>query len=635
MKLRIKLLLLFVLTVSFAFAKKEKMYPVSNISPELQKGADAVIRIKSTLVEVISESKVVYNEKFVITILKDSGKDKALFSEYYSKLSSISSISATVYDAEGNKVKVIPSGEIGDFTAISGFSLYDDSRVKRVDPKYTVYPFTVAYSFERKYNSAYYLHGWYAYEDYNTAVEKFEFKLRTPSDYKFHFKEYNLSDRAKVTEADGFKELVWSLQSLPALKQELLSAFSEQWEPCVAIAPDEFEINGFQGQMDTWESYGKFVYTLNEGRDNLPQETLQQVKALLNDGMSNYEKVAAIYQYSQKKNRYVSIQEGIGGLQPFDAETVDRLSYGDCKALSNYVVTLLRNFGFNAYYTLVHAGEDSFTDKEFVCDYFNHIITCVPVENDTIWLECTNSFLPCGYLGDFTDDRNVLLVTEEGGKMVRTPAFSIQDNNRVLNATLDISDDGSAKGAISSSYKGALFGDEYGLLLLDEVDRRKQVIKSVQVPHFDLIDYNITSHKERKPSVVKELNISIPAFASKMGDRLFFPLNSLNKSSVIPPYSRNRKTPMMISRSYSETDSVSYNIPEGFKSEAVPEPVEIQSEFGAYSCKTVVGDGVITYERTLKIWKNQYPKEKYNDFVEFLEKIAKYDDAKAVLIKAS
>jgi len=53
----------------------------------------------------------------------------------------------------------------------------------------------------------------------------------------------------------------------------------------------------------------------------------------------------------------VSIQIGIGGWQPFDASTVQRLSYGDCKALANYMKTLLEAVGLSANYCLVNAGK--------------------------------------------------------------------------------------------------------------------------------------------------------------------------------------------------------------------------------------------------------------------------------------
>jgi len=67
----------------------------------------------------------------------------------------------------------------------------------------------------------------------------------------------------------------------------------------------------------------------------LPETTKQKVTELTKNAKSREEKARLLYEYVQNKTRYISIQLGIGGFQPFEARVVDETGYGDCKALSN------------------------------------------------------------------------------------------------------------------------------------------------------------------------------------------------------------------------------------------------------------------------------------------------------------
>ena len=120
------------------------------------------------------------------------------------------------------------------------------------------------------------------------------------------------------------------------------------------------------------------------------------------------------------------------------AETVDRLGYGDCKALSNYTRSLLDAVGVKSYYALVTAGENlEEMTESFPSNRFNHAILYVPLANDTLWLECTNQHLPFGYIGGFTDDRKALIITDDGGKLLHTTVYTAANNR--LERTTEIS----------------------------------------------------------------------------------------------------------------------------------------------------------------------------------------------------
>src|SRR4030095_3800912 len=136
---------------------------------------------------------------------------------------------------------------------------------------------------------------------------------------------------------------------------------------------------------------------------------------LVKDAPSESEKIKRIYEYMQNNFRYVSIQLGIGGYRPFSATFTDQKKYGDCKGLSNYMKAALKSVGIKSHIAIINAQYNAEpVDPDFPANNFNHAILCVPGK-DTIWLECTSSSAEFGKLGTFTENRNALLVTENGG----------------------------------------------------------------------------------------------------------------------------------------------------------------------------------------------------------------------------
>lgn len=80
------------------------------------------------------------------------------------------------------------------------------------------------------------------------------------------------------------------------------------------------------------------------------------------------------------------------------AKDVDRLGYGDCKALTNYTRALPQVVGVPSYYTIIY-GDRQRRDlhQDFVSMQGNHAILAVPVKDQIYWLECTSQVHPFGF----------------------------------------------------------------------------------------------------------------------------------------------------------------------------------------------------------------------------------------------
>src|SRR5690606_37057692 len=176
------------------------------------------------------------------------------------------------------------------------------------------------------------------------------------------------------------------------------------------------------------------------------------------------------YKYVQEKTRYISVQVGIGGWKPMPASDVHKLGYGDCKGLTNYTKTLLKQVGVESYYTVIYGGREiKNIDATFSSIQGNHVILCLPLEEEYLWLECTSKTAPFAYNANFTDDRDAIILTPKGGKIVHTKIYPTQANLLSNNATILLQENGD----VSANVTMKSYGTQYGYRSQNELLKEK------------------------------------------------------------------------------------------------------------------------------------------------------------------
>ncbi|MBN1416784.1 MAG: DUF3857 domain-containing transglutaminase family protein [Bacteroidales bacterium] len=617
------------------FGNKEIKYPVSEIPDSLKTNTKAVIRNWEQVFEIKSIGKGVESVTYAITILNENGLDYAVFRQSYSqKLQKIHSIKGTIYDFSGEKTEGMTLEKIIDQSAISGYSLYEDRRVKLFKPKTMAYPFTVEYSFVVEYDGLFNLPVWQPLYDYNVSVERSKFTLICPNDLSLRYLEKNIIEKVDIVKNDVVTAYTWKVQNIIALTEQPFSGPFSDFSPTVISAPNEFEIEGYKGNLSSWNDFGKWIGTLNEGRDELSTETRALLIEKVKDCKTDYEKARLIYEYMQHKTRYLNITIGIGGWQPIPAETVDRLGYGDCKALSNYTKSLLQAVGLKSYYTLVMAGNNvAKTNVFFPSNHFNHIILCLPLAKDTLWLECTSHHLPFGYIGRFTDDRDALVATETGGKIIHTRIYTAADNRMERNSILTLDASGNASLSVKAMHNGVLYDDKLPFYLAGTVDKKKMIYDEIRLPGAVLNKFDYQDLRSEVPAIAENLEIDLPRYATLSGARMLISLIPLDRIRDVPKKVNERKSDVLIGRATVACDTVTIVIPEEYMVESLPGEIKTDSPFGTYSLQTFTAEDKVICVRRLEMKKGRHPPSSYDELIGFFKKVAAADNAKISLKK--
>ncbi|HLN55728.1 MAG TPA: DUF3857 domain-containing protein [Bacteroidales bacterium] len=599
-----------------------QFYPFDSIPDNLKKNADAVVRSSQGLYTILEPGKSTYRIRKAITLLNEEADMYRYIAVFYDKLSRIRYLRGTVYDEKGEVVKSMSPSEIFDMSAITGASFYTDDRMKIMRFPLYKFPYTIEYEYETEYSSILSYPGWEFQEEENVSVEKSGIQYVIPADMKLKFNEENLKNKVDSVYTDGKQIYTWQETNIPALSLQRLLGRYVVSSPVLNVAPFEFYYAGVSGNMNNWNSFGEWVYTINKGRDVLPDEEASAVKAIVSKFTDTKDKIKAVYEYMQSKTRYVSIQIGVGGFQTAEAGMVVRNGYGDCKALVTYTMALLKAAGIKSYYTLVRAGNSiSDIDPGFVDNQFNHAILCVPLQQDTVWLECTNQELPFNYLGSFTSDRHVLVITPEGGKLVKTPEYRKEQNIIQRSGSLFFNSSGATSARLKTTYSGYYFGIYSNTFSMQsEGEMKKTLYSSLDYPDFTVTSASYSEKKSVEPKAEFQYQVSIKGFGLTSGKQIYFS-PSLTKEDFLP----EDTVALRIRVSDVAIDSIIYWLPVGYRIESVPGDVSLASDFGSYVYSVrSSGDRIIFYRR-LELNKGFIPSKNYVEFRNFYNKIAKTD----------
>jgi len=615
----------------------DETFAVSSLSPVLVAGADAVVRLNLLRFEVRNPGKATSTVRRVVTVLGPRGRDEGeLYISYDDRLLRLEKLSGQIRDSTGSIVRKLGKNDQQDYSAVPDYSLYEQTRVRVARLYHDAYPYTVEFQYQLTHDGVINWPTWYPQER-GLPVALTRFDLVTSPNAEVRYKVLNATMEPTVLLREGHRVMRWELSDAPAVAIEPFGPVWQDQVIAVHTAPTVFEIEGAQGDMGSWEAFGRWYGALNQGRTDLPPEARAEVHQLTSGLSTDRERVQRLYAHLQESTRYVSIQLGLGGWQSFDAKYVVERGYGDCKALTTYMRALLEEAGIASFPALVQGGDRMpklLTD--FPSNQFNHMILYVALDDgEGIWLESTSRTMPFGHLGVFTEGRYALLIRPEGGQLVRTPRSQAHENMQVRNTQVHLASAGDATVRVRTRYTGdQQDGIRQRLATRSGRARNEWLAHSIDLPSFELTSVDFSDVDGARSDLTLPMVLSVPRYAARSGKRLFVPVNQLERWTFVPPLADERANPIeFFSYPFIDVDTTRFEPPPEFTVEAMPDSVAIETAFGRYQARVEVErDGVLAYYRRVEIDEATLPAEQYSAFRDFMRRIAEADRAQVVLV---
>ena len=573
----------FILNISvMAAAAQMNIYSALTIPDSLKKDADLVVREEYIKVNVKDKNTAWFDVHQVITVMNEQAKRFLFFSQFSDKFHVLDEAEIKVYDVAGNKRNTYSKKEMTSLNY--GDGLVPEGKITYFDITAPSYPITVEYTYSIKYKGIFSLPG-YDYHSPWQSVQHSVFEVESPADLGVRYKLVNTDLKPQLIRSGNKDMLRWEVKNLGAYKLEKHSGSSYSYEPMVLIGPNKFQLDDYEGDMTSWKNFGAWINNLYAKTTGLPDDKKQFYQGLVKNASTDREKAQILYSYMQNNMRYVSIQLGIGGLRPFPASFVDDKKYGDCKALSNYLKSALDAVGIKSNIVIIQGGLTPRTViEDFPANYFNHAILCIPQPKDSIWLECTSTTLPFAELGPFTENRKAMMVTDNGGVLVNTPASNYKNNTEAVNTVIEVNADGGAQVNVTAR----LTGDGRDELLMrfhdmKDDEKRKYFITEKTWKQPDALKI-ATADRSTNPYWVKAAMEYEKVFSFNAGSKLFFEPRLYPIFDEDIPENNNRMRDYHFTCPYQVFDTTVYKFPAGYTPENLPKSKSVTRPFAQYTC---------------------------------------------------
>lgn len=592
------------------------------------KAQNAIILHSNTEISILDNS-LTRTKSFIIQINNKEGEECCDVSIYSSKLVKISRISASIEDISGTIVKKLRSSDIKKHSASANFSFYDDNMVQEFSLRHNVYPYLLKYSYQENEEQFMYIDYWTPVLNNDFPTREAILQLTFPLNYKVNHT-FSTPDSFKKDTVAGLARCIWKYSfSNPLPSPENYSADIDTRFPYVKIVPLQFTYEN-KGSMESWETLGNWKYSLTENRQELTAPEKIKIPELIRNQKDTTEIVKSIYHYLQDNTRYINVSEKTGGMVPHPASYVCTNKFGDCKALSNYMISMLKYVGIRAVYCSINAGEKIRpVDRSFPSQQSNHVIVCVPLKNDSLWLDCTSRF-PFNYPGTFTQGRDVLLCEKENSRYTQTPVLKPSDVKCSRTIIVKPNDENEASLDVQAIFRGEDFEEIISMDLQNKNDKDIYLRNKLSTQGEEINSYEIIKENRDSAFVTLHYKANSKTVFVRYGNDMVLKTVSIQLPRFGKPSSR--KYDVQIDYPLYLTDTQYYHFGDWFTVDQLPANMSTKSQYGEYHCDFSVKDGILEVRKSFLLYSGLILLRDYPAFYGFISEANEKEKSSCVSI---
>ncbi|SDB40832.1 Transglutaminase-like superfamily protein [Flavobacteriaceae bacterium MAR_2010_188] len=441
------------------------------------------------------------------------------------------------------------------------------------------------------------------------------------SEIDLDFKKEELTDKNIYT---------WTAKNIEGFEGEENSESALYYLPHIIVYIKNYKedgktVNVLNDVADLYKWYNSLV-------DQIDETALENVHNLALDITKNAttkrDKAKAIFNWVQDNITYVAFEDGLGGFVPRGAASVCDKRYGDCKDMANLLYEMLNQVGIETYRTWIGTRDRQYSYLEVPTPMVdNHMIATAVIENDTIFLDATDSYVPFGMPSAFIQTKEALLgIDKDNYKVIKVPVATTDESVTKVFTEMNLDDDALTvkEKRVFTGYDKVEFVSGYKYRKADKSDEEylnTTLAIGNNKTNYSNISIGSLNHKLNDLEIKYDLNIN--NYSRKIGDKVYLNLNidkTLSNSNI---NIKTRKYSKKIDHKFKKEFETTFNIPEGYKVSDLPETLTFDNpDFNFNISYKQEGNKIIQNKllviNTLSIEKQDF--DNWNDFIKSLLK---------------
>jgi len=377
--------------------------------------------------------------------------------------------------------------------------------------------------------------------------------------------------------------------------------------------------------FETLDDLYAWYRQLVKGMTQSPEVFKAFVNVLLEDAVTDEEKIKIIYYWVQDNVRYVAYEDGIAGFQPKPSEDVYLKRYGDCKGMANLTKEMLVIAGFDARLTWLGTNSVPYNYDIHSLASDNHMICTLIWKGKKYFLDPTEKYAAFGENAERIQGRQVMI--EDGDEYIieTIPLSNVSDNRISRSYKLNLKDQ-QLVGDVELTYTG-----EGKRIYLNSINNLKSEYKDRAIDNLvsnndgDIYPYDVSSsdisNREQDIKLTAKLDINNKVISGGKEEFVLLDLIKEDKFSSKIDSTRKFGYDFKLKLTYDVSFQLVY--PKNRSASNLPSSFKVENESFVYDFSFVKKGNMIIITKTVTLLK---PVLSPSDITEWNSAISQLDD---------